>query len=206
MGELSKLAGILNIDVGTDAEELYVSLAEKMSTKEFSISVSQLKKITEPLALIYAIPDHLQAICSMLGDGLVPSNSKAGYLPRMLARRVCRMKSELGITESLSELGSRHMKENMAYLFYDQGAIISILQSEEKKYHSMLRRGESAVRTALAHTPKGAKSIDDDILFRLAEERGIQPDMALTIAKSAGWRNLSISCLLYTSPSPRDCQ
>lgn len=192
LGELSKLAGILNIDVGTDAEELYVSLAEKMSTKELSISVSQLKKITEPLALIYAIPDHLQAICSMLGDGLVPSNSKAGYLPRMLARRVCRMKSELGITESLSELGSRHMKENMAYLFYDQGAIISILQSEEKKYHSMLRRGESAVRTALAHTPKGAKSIDDDILFRLAEERGIQPDMALTIAKSAGWRNLSI--------------
>ena len=70
LGELSKLAGILNIDVGTDAEELYVSLAEKMSTKEFSISVSQLKKITEPLALIYAIPDHLQAICSMLGDGL----------------------------------------------------------------------------------------------------------------------------------------
>ena len=141
LGELSKLAGILNIDVGTDAEELYVSLAEKISTKEFPISVSQLKKITEPLALIYAIPDHLQAICSMLGDGLVPSNSKAGYLPRMLARRVCRMKSELGITESLSELGSRHMKENMANLSHDQKVIISILESEEKKYHSMLRRG-----------------------------------------------------------------
>ena len=128
----------------------------------------------------------------MLGDGLVPSNSKAGYLPRMLARRVCRMKHELGISESLSELGSRHMRANMANLISDQEVIISILESEEKKYHSMLRRGESAVRTALAHTPKGARSIDDNILFRLAEERGIQPGMALTIAKSAGWRNLSI--------------
>ena len=80
----------------------------------------------------------------------------------------------------------------MANLISDQEVIISILESEEKKYHSMLRRGESAVRTALAHTPKGARSIDDNILFRLAEERGIQPGMALTIAKSAGWRNLSI--------------
>ena len=192
LGELSKLAGILNIDVGTDAEELYVSLAEKISTEKIQISVPQLKKITEPLALIYAIPDHLQAICSMLGDGLIPSNSKAGYLPRMLARRVCRMKSELGITEPLSKLGSRHMKANMPNLIFDREVIISILDSEEEKYHSMLRRGESAVQTALAHTPKGAKSIEDSILFRLAEERGIQPDMALTIAKSAGWRNLSI--------------
>ena len=141
LGELSKLAGILNIDVGTDAEELYVSLAERLSTEKIQISVPQLKKITEPLALIYAIPDHLQAICSMLGDGLVPSNSKAGYLPRMLARRVCRMKSELGITESLSKLGSRHMDANMPNLIFDREVIISILDSEEKKYHSMLRRG-----------------------------------------------------------------
>ena len=82
LGELSRLAGILNIDVGTDADALYSSLADRISQNEASISVSQLKSITEPLALIYAIPDHLQALCSMLGDGLVPSNSKAGYLAR----------------------------------------------------------------------------------------------------------------------------
>ena len=51
------------------------------------------------------------------------------------------MKSELGISESLSELGSRHMRANMANLISDQEVIISILESEEKKYHSMLRRG-----------------------------------------------------------------
>ena len=47
LGELlSKLAGILNIDVGTDAEELYVSLAEKFPQRNFRSSVSDLKKIT----------------------------------------------------------------------------------------------------------------------------------------------------------------
>ena len=39
----------------------------------------------------------MHAICNMLGDGLVPSNSKAGYLVRMLARRVCRMKDDLDL-------------------------------------------------------------------------------------------------------------
>ena len=192
LGELSKLAGILNIDVGTDAEELYVSLADHLSTAEFKISVAQLKEITEPLALIYAIPDHLQAICSMLGDGLVPSNSKAGYLPRMLARRVCRMKTELGIVKPLSELGSHHIQTNMSNIDLDFDSIVSMLESEEKKYNSMLRRGESAVQTALAKLPKDASTIDDEILFRLAEERGIQPDMAVTIARNAGWTKLGI--------------
>ena len=192
LGELSKLAGILNIDVGTDAEELYVSLADHLSTAEFKISVAQLKEITEPLALIYAIPDHLQAICSMLGDGLVPSNSKAGYLPRMLARRVCRMKTELGIVKPLAELGSHHIHTNMSNIDLDFDSIVSMLESEEKKYNSMLRRGESAVQTALAKLPKDASTIDDEILFRLAEERGIQPDMAVTIARNAGWTKLGI--------------
>ena len=95
LGELSRLAGILNIDVGTDAEELYSSLADRISQDGAPISVSQLKSITEPLALIYAIPDHLQALCSMLGDGLVPSNSKAN-IARMLVEEY-KDEEDLGI-------------------------------------------------------------------------------------------------------------
>ena len=193
LGELSRLAGILNIDVGTDAEKLYVSLAAKISGGKIQISVDQLKEITEPLSLIYAIPDHLQAVCSMLGDGLVPSNSKAGYLPRMLARRVCRMKAELGINLSLAELGQKHIDNHMRAL--DKSSvegILLMLKSEEEKYNSMLQRGRSAVKTALKDIHKNASSIDDQILIRLAEERGIQPDMTLTIARESGWENLEI--------------
>ena len=48
------------------------------------------------------------------------------------------------------------------------------------------------MQTALAKLPKDASMIDDEILFRLAEERGIQPDMAVTIARNAGWTKLGI--------------
>ncbi|MDE0707417.1 MAG: alanine--tRNA ligase [Candidatus Poseidoniales archaeon] len=194
LSELSRLAGILNIDVGTDVESLYNRLSERLTDRGISISVDQLKAVTEPLSSIYAIPDHMHALCNMLGDTLIPSNAKAGYLARMLARRVCRMKDDLGLSMTLSELGAHHMDVNLDMSGFSQSreGILTILQLEEARYHEMLRKGEAAVNTALAKLSKEAKAAPDEILFRLAEERGLQPDMVASIANRLGWSNLRI--------------
>ena len=118
LGELSRLAGILNIDVGTDVASLFLKLSERLSESGVDVSVIDLKRLTEPLSRIYAIPDHMHAICNMLGDGLIPSNSKAGYLVRMLSRRVCRMKDDLGLKVSLSDLGSHHIETHLDSVSY----------------------------------------------------------------------------------------
>tara|TARA_B100000700_G_scaffold98623_1_gene111051 strand:+ start:9919 stop:12789 length:2871 start_codon:yes stop_codon:yes gene_type:complete len=194
LGELSRLAGILNIDVGTDAEGLYVNLSKRLSESGISVSVKELKRVTEPLSSIYAIPDHMHAICNMLGDGLVPSNSKAGYLSRMLARRVCRMRDSLSLNISLAELAAHHMDKNMDISPFPQSrsGILRILELEESRYHEMLRKGEAAVRTALREVPKESPEVDDKILFRLSEERGLNPEMVVSIAREMGWDNLSV--------------
>ena len=194
LGELSRLAGILNIDVGTDVEGLYRNLSERLSDNGISISLDDLKKVTEPLSSIYAIPDHMHAICNMLGDGLVPSNSKAGYLVRMLARRVCRMKESLSIPISLSELGAHHIHTHLDKdgFVQSEDGILKILELEEARYHEMLRKGRAAVKTALKDTPLDSRQINDEILFRLSEERGLNPDMVVSIARELGWRNLEV--------------
>ncbi|HJM68263.1 MAG TPA: alanine--tRNA ligase [Candidatus Thalassarchaeaceae archaeon] len=194
LSELSRLAGILNIDVGTDVESLYARLCERLEDRGISLSVDQLKSVTEPLSSIYAIPDHMHALCNMLGDALVPSNAKAGYLARMLARRVCRMKDDLGLSMSLSELGAHHMDVNLDISGFSQSrdGILIILELEEARYHEMLRKGEAAVNTALAKLPKEASDAPDEILFRLAEERGLQPEMVAGIANRLGWNQLRI--------------
>ena len=194
LGELSRLAGILNIDVGTDVESLYVKLSEKLEESNLIVSIEDLKRFTEPLSSIYAIPDHMHAICNMLGDGLVPSNAKAGYLVRMLARRVCRMKDDLGLTISLSDLGIHHMDIHLDFSNFVQSreGVLAILELEEKRYYEMLRKGEAAVKTALRDLPKDAILVPDEILFRLAEERGLNPDMVVSIAHSLGWPSLSV--------------
>ena len=79
LSELSRLAGILNIDVGTDVDSLYSTLIGRLNAQGIKISVSDLKRLTEPLSAIYAIPDHMHALCNMLGDGLIPSNTTVSY-------------------------------------------------------------------------------------------------------------------------------
>ena len=43
----------------------------------------------------------------------------------------------------------------------------------------MLRKGQSAVSTALRGIPKDIEEIEDEILFRLSEERGLNPEMVV---------------------------
>ena len=194
LAELSQLAGILNIDVGTDVDSLYQRLVERLGDGGVEITVSNLKRLTEPLSSIYAIPDHMHAICNMLGDGLVPSNAKGGYLARMMSRRVCRMKGDLGIEISLTELAAHHIDTHLDITGFVQSreGILTILAIEEARYHEMLRKGEAAVRTALREIPKDAKEAPDEILFRLAEERGLNPEMVVSIAAKLGWKDISV--------------
>ena len=194
LAELSQLAGILNIDVGTDVDSLYQRLVERLGDGGVEITVSNLKRLTEPLSSIYAIPDHMHAICNMLGDGVVPSNAKGGYLARMMARRVCRMKGDLGIEISLTELAAHHIDTHLDIAGFVQSreGILTILAIEEARYHEMLRKGEAAVRTALREIPKDAKEAPDEILFRLAEERGLNPEMVVSIAAKLGWKEISV--------------
>jgi len=208
LGEISRLAGILNIDVGTDADSLYDELIKRLINSGISISKDQLKSVTEPLSSIYAIPDHLHALCNMLGDGLVPSNSKAGYLARMLSRRVCRMKDDLGIDLGLQELGAHHMRHNIEMSGFSQTkeGILEILGLEERRYYEMLRKGQAAVRTALKDTSLQEKKIDDRIFFRLSEERGLNPEMVVAIANDLGWSGLSVRVGLAADMAARNAQ
>ena len=194
LGELSRLAGILNIDVGTDVESLFLKLSERLQESGLEVSIEELKLLTDPLSSIYAIPDHMHAICNMLGDGLVPSNSKAGYLVRMLARRVCRMKEELSLGVSLSELGTHHIEKHMQFSNFTQSkeGVMKILELEEIRYHQMIRKGEAAVKTAFRDLPTDSTEAPDETLFRLSEERGLNPEMAISIANQAGWEELSV--------------
>ena len=208
LGELSRLAGILNIDVGTDVEALYDKLVERLSETGINLSVDELKQVTEPLSSIYAIPDHMHALCNMLGDGLVPSNSKAGYLARMLARRVCRMKDDIGSSVSLADLGAHHMDTHldMGSFVQSREGVLRILELEEVRYHEMLRKGEAAVRTALKSLPKDVAMAPDETLFRLAEERGLNPEMVVSIAHELGWEGLSVRVGFAADMAARNAQ
>ena len=194
LGEMSRLNGIMNIEAGVDGDELRAIFIAKLSERGISITEDQFSAITDPLSRIYAIPDHLHALCNMLGDGLVPSNAKAGYLARMLARRTLRMRDELGIGVSLSELAIHHIQTNLGGKTMKQthDGISTILQLEEEKYAEMLRKGVQVIKTMLANVDKSAEVIDDELLFSLNDSHGIAPEMAISLAHKSGWNSMTL--------------
>ncbi len=194
LGEMSRLNGIMNIEAGVDGDELVQIFLSRLLERGVEVTAEQFSAVTEPLANIYAIPDHLHALCNMLGDGLVPSNAKAGYLARMLARRVLRMRDELSVDVSLSDLAEHHLEVNLGNHLNKQTrqGLLTILGLEEERYEEMLRKGKNVILTQLKGVKKDAASIPDESLFTMNDSHGLAPDMAIALARDAGWTEVQL--------------
>ena len=136
----------------------------------------------------------MHALSNMLGDGLVPSNSKAGYLARMIARRVLRMRDDLKLEISLAELASHHLEVNYSTerMKQTQEGLLTILKGEEERYDEMIRKGNQVVKTAIKDVPHGSLELPDEILFTINDSHGIAPDLVINIANDLGWKKLTL--------------
>ena len=194
LGEMSRLFGIMNIEAGSDGDRMREVFLARLAERGHSIDVELFTAITEPLSRIYAIPDHMHALANMLGDGLVPSNAKAGYLARMIARRVLRMRDELELNLSLADLVMHHLDVNYSAerMKQTQEGLVTILKGEEERYDEMLRKGNQVVKTAIKDIPQGVDELPDEILFTINDSHGIAPDLVMNIANDLGWKNLTL--------------
>jgi len=192
LGEMSRLFGIMNIEIGSDGDRMKKVFLSRLGERGHKIDPELFTSITDPLSKIYAIPDHMHALVNMLGDGLVPSNAKAGYLARMIARRVLRMRDDLGLSISLADLALQHLETNYSAdrMKQTQDGLLTILRGEEQRYDEMLRKGTQVVKTAIKDIPTDATEIPDGILFTINDSHGISPDLVINIANSLGWKSL----------------
>jgi len=194
LGEMSRLNGIMNIEPGVDAEHLSELFISRLEQRGVDLTKEQFLAVTEPLSRIYAIPDHLHALSHMLGDGLVPSNAKAGYLARMLARRILRMRDELGIDVSLSELIQHHLDVNMEghVMKQTKDGLLTIMSLEEERYREVLRKGSNLINQSLKSIDADAEQLPDELLFQLNDSHGLPPDMVISMAQKSGWKQLRL--------------
>lgn len=135
--------------------------------------------------LIYALADHTKCIAFMLGDGIVPSNVRAGYLARLMIRRALRFMKLLGLRESLYTLVEIHLKDlkkDFPHLYGARRRIEEILEIEEEKYNEILSRGDKLVEKLL----EGKTKLDINSLIQLYDTHGIHPDIVKSIANKMG--------------------
>src|SRR5436309_641976 len=96
--EYSKVAGMLKVETLADIREIRKQTADRVG-----ISVDELVAQVSPLEALYTVCDHSRALIFLLGDGVVPSNSREGYFARLLVRRGLRALKDLNITYSLAD-------------------------------------------------------------------------------------------------------
>lgn len=170
---------IFLIDVFDDAR----GILEKRSGKVYGEDAAATKSFRVVL-------DHVRAAVFMLGDGVLPSNTEAGYILRRLLRRAIRHADALGIGEaSLGDVAatfSEAYKEAYPELAERAEQIRAALEQEEAKFRRTLTSG---MREFEKLARKGSLSGHDafvlfssygfpvEITEELAEEKGITVDL-----------------------------
>jgi alanyl-tRNA synthetase len=137
------------------------------------------------LASIYSLADHTKCLAFMLGDGVVPSNVKAGYLARLIIRRSLRFLEKIELNASLRKLVEMQLdflEKVFPSLKKRKKQIGEILDIETKKYSETISKGESLVKRIL----KEKKALDENELITLYDTHGMPPNIVKNIAKNQG--------------------
>jgi len=130
----------------------------------------------------YSLADHSKSLAFMLGDGIVPSNVKDGYLARLLIRRSLRFIKSLQFNKTLSDLVAFQidlLHHDFPSLINQKKQIVEMLTLETNRYKETLAKGEQLVKRLL----KEKQTIDDNTLVTLYDTHGMPPSVVKQIAE-----------------------
>ncbi len=177
----ARLAGMVDLD------EYSMSDLRARIAGSIGISPEKLEKTIEPMERIYAVVDHTRCLAYMLGDGIIPSNVKAGYLARLVIRRTLRLMKELGLSLPLAELVEMQI-QRLDYSDWPERfvTIKEILDQEEQKYAETLEKGKRLVKKTAEHFKKMGQPIPLVEMISLYDTHGIPPEIARESAEEMG--------------------
>ncbi|MDD4161545.1 MAG: alanine--tRNA ligase [Methanothrix sp.] len=177
----ARLAGMVDLDEYS-MSDLRAKIADSIG-----ISSEKLEKTIEPMERIYAVVDHTRCLAYMLGDGIIPSNVKAGYLARLVIRRTLRLMRDLGLSLPLAELVEMQI-QRLDYSDWQERfvTIKEILDQEEQKYAETLEKGKRLVKKTAEHFKKMGQPIPLLEMISLYDTHGIPPEIARESAEEMG--------------------
>ena len=177
----AKFAGLMDIS-GTNLFNLRKKVAAAID-----VSPEKLDKMITPIEKVYAIVDHTRCLAYMLGDCIVPSNVREGYLARLVIRRTLRMMNELKIQEPLADLIEQQTSIIGSGKFEQDIAVVrEIVERETEKYAATLERGTRIVQKVAKTYKAKSQRVPLAEVMVLYDSHGIQPEMIKEIAAKEG--------------------
>ncbi|GBC70684.1 Alanine--tRNA ligase [Candidatus Calditenuaceae archaeon HR02] len=171
------------------SSSLSLADARRKAAALAGVDLERLQPVLEKLEQVYKILDHTKSIVFILADGVVPSNSKVGYLARLLVRKTQRILELLGKKDILPELAALQIDywgKDFPRLLEMRDEILDLITYEVKRFNESIVRGLAQLERELAAISKSGREIGAEYVARIYEERGLTPDLVLSTAKKLG--------------------
>lgn len=187
--EHARLAGVMNLDAESNLMELRKGVARRLDAHGLKTSAEELARIMTPIEDLYALADHAKCISFMLGDGIVPSNAKAGYLCRLMLRRTIRLMESLKVPSTLT-LRDVVLKQleilapEFPELRLEEKTIAQILDLEAERYKETIEKGTRLVQSKI----KRGQVLGPKELIDLYDSQGLPPQVVRQVAEPLGVR------------------
>jgi alanyl-tRNA synthetase len=162
----------------TDLFDTIINKIEELSAKKYTEN-DQIRRSFQIIA------DHLKAATFLIGDGVVPSNTGAGYVLRRLIRRAVRYGKLIGIEKdfsvSIAEKVIQIYQDTYTELAKKREYIFTELKKEEEKFRKTLENGLRQFNKLSSTTISGKDAFDLyqtygfplELTEELANEKGI---------------------------------
>jgi len=181
MGLSARFAGVMDIS-GTNLYNLRRKVAEAID-----VPLEKLERIVVPIEKVYSIADHTRCLAYMLGDCIVPSNVREGYLTRLVLRRTLRMMNDLEMDEDLTDLIEAQMQVVGTGNFeQDVDVVREIVENEVARYASTLERGTRIVQKIARNYKAKSTRVPLQEVITLYDSHGIPPEMVKEVAAGEG--------------------
>jgi alanyl-tRNA synthetase len=181
LGMNAKFAGLMDIR-GEKLHDLRRRVADATG-----ISLTKLEEMIVPMEKIYALCDHTRCLAYMLGDLIIPSNVREGYLARLILRRSIRMMQETGVDENLGDLVVTQMEKIGLFQFEQEPSIVrEIVNREIEKYDATIERGTRTVQRIGQIYVKKKQPVPLEELIKLYDSHGIPVDLMGRVLTKTG--------------------
>ncbi|GAB4045397.1 alanine--tRNA ligase [Spirosoma litoris] len=193
-----------HVDTGMGFERLCMAIQQKKSNYDTDVFSGTIHVIEELSGLKYSagtdmadvamrvIADHIRAVSFAIADGLVPSNSKAGYVIRRILRRAIRYGySYLNLTEPFMTKLVPTLAMQFADVFPELNAqrdfVATVIREEEIAFLRTLGTGLGRLDQIISDlSGKGTKEIPGETVFELNDTFGFPADLTALIAREKG--------------------
>jgi alanyl-tRNA synthetase len=147
----------------------------------FGAPYDELRRTFPPTETAILI-DHARALNFILTDGVVPSNSKAGYFARLLLRRMLRILSKVPeapyIVAVFDRVG-REIAQDFPEIGEHRDDLHRVIEAEVERYEETLSRGREVVRRQEERLAAEGQKVGTNELLEWYDSLGLPPDFAV---------------------------